>query len=75
MTLPKKHDGPDLIGMLRQEVERHPYRTVAIAAGIRYLLGTRPALGDEHVTAVRSRIAHAHRLSGRLVMRIPEWTL
>jgi hypothetical protein len=32
---------PDLRRLLQHEVEAHPYRTVAIAAGLGYLLGTR----------------------------------
>jgi hypothetical protein len=43
MTAPKKTDPRDLQGALLQELDLHPYRTVAIAAGIGYLLGTRLA--------------------------------
>jgi len=39
--------------LLRRELEAHPYRTVALAAGIGYLLGTR--LGGPLVSLVSSR--------------------
>jgi hypothetical protein len=36
-------DLPDLYDAVRVQLELHPYRTVAIAAGLGYLLGTRLA--------------------------------
>ena len=41
MTAPAKPASPDLYQTLREELVLHPYRTVAIAAGAGYLLGTR----------------------------------
>lgn len=41
MTAPKRLAEPDLFAMLSDEVAEHPYRTVAIAAGLGYLFGTR----------------------------------
>jgi hypothetical protein len=49
----KKPAAPDLLGLLRHEVTVHPYRTIAIAAGLGYLLGTR--LGGPLVSLVGSR--------------------
>ena len=54
MTAAKKDGPPDLLAVLRREVEQHPYRSVAIAAGVGYLLGTR--LGGPLVALLSSRV-------------------
>jgi hypothetical protein len=54
MTAPKRDaPPPDLLVALRQEIARHPYRTLAIAAGVGYLLGTR--LGGPLIALLSSR--------------------
>jgi len=45
---------PDYYALLRQEVTAHPYRSVAIAAGIGYLLGSR--LGGPLVSLLGTRL-------------------
>jgi ElaB/YqjD/DUF883 family membrane-anchored ribosome-binding protein len=44
----------ELYQRLRREVEAHPYRSLAIAAGVGYLLGTR--LGAPVLSLVGSRL-------------------
>ena len=41
MTAAKNDGTPNLERVLLQELVHHPYRTVAIAAGLGYLIGTR----------------------------------
>jgi len=54
VTAPRKVAGTDLETALRLQMKRHPYGTVAIAAGVGYLLGSR--LGAPLVALFSSRI-------------------
>jgi hypothetical protein len=49
----KKLDALDLTAALRRQLERHPYVTVALAAGVGFLLGT--GLGGPLVALLTSR--------------------
>jgi hypothetical protein len=53
VSAPKDDVAADLVRLVRREIAAHPYRTVAIAAGIGYLLGTR--LGGPLLSLVSSR--------------------
>ncbi|MDB4968968.1 MAG: hypothetical protein JWN44_4657 [Myxococcales bacterium] len=54
MTPPTKDVAAELYDRLRREIDAHPYRTVAIAAGVGYLLGTR--LGGSLFALLSSRV-------------------
>jgi hypothetical protein len=54
MTVLKKDVAPALLELLQHEVERHPYRTLGIAVGVGYVLGTR--LGGPIVALLSSRM-------------------
>jgi hypothetical protein len=53
MSAPAEDAAPALLAALRVQLERHPYRTVGLAAAVGYLLGTR--LGGPLVTLLSSR--------------------
>lgn len=54
MSAPKSLTTTHLKAALRKQLERHPYGTVALAASIGYILGTR--LGGPLLALLSSRI-------------------
>lgn len=57
MTASKKEAAPAVLEILQRELAQRPYRTIAIAAGVGYLLGTR--LGGPLVALLSSRMGLA----------------
>lgn len=55
MTAPRQRSALDLYRLMRAELRAHPYRTIAIAAGVGYVLGTR--LGGSLLTLLAGRLA------------------
>jgi hypothetical protein len=69
MTSTPTISAPDVLAAVQRELARHPYRTVGIAVGIGYLLGTR--IGKPLLSLVSGRlgIALASALVPPLVTR------
>jgi hypothetical protein len=57
MTSTPTISAPELLGAMQHELARHPYRTVGIAVGIGYLLGTR--IGKPLFSLVSGRLGIA----------------
>ena len=66
--MPSRGEPPSALGALQQELERHPYRTVALAAGVGYVLGTR--LGGPLVRLFTGRVG-VHLVSGLATLLRP----
>jgi hypothetical protein len=54
VSAPPAPGAADYYALLKQEVSAHPYRSLAIAAGLGYLLGSR--LGGPLVSLLGSRL-------------------